>query len=138
MVFESLKDKEKKLEYAKKKLKLLRRNEVDRVMGDLEFLRKVIQHAKTFNPQLSEEAEAMIIEYWSSLDIKIFPTNRLLETIVRVSKAFARMHFSDEVNVAITRESLVFITRMLKAFDSSVEVVEDQEMLPALLWLSFS
>ena len=125
MVFESLKDKEKKVEYAKKKLKLLRRNEVDRVMGDLEFLRKVIQHAKTFNPQLSEEAEAMIIEYWSSLDIKIFPTNRLLETIVRVSKAFARMHFSDEVNVAITRESLVFITRMLKDFDSSVEVVED-------------
>jgi DNA replicative helicase MCM subunit Mcm2 (Cdc46/Mcm family) len=125
MVFESLKDKEKKVEYAKKKLKLLRRNQDNRATEDLEFLRKIIQHAKTFNPQLSEEAEAMIIDYWSGLDIKIFPTNRLLETIVRVSKAFARVHFSDEVNVDITKEALSFITRILKAFDSSVEVVED-------------
>ena len=33
------------------------------------FLRKVIEHAKMFNPLLSEEAEAMITDYWSSLNI---------------------------------------------------------------------
>jgi MCM AAA-lid domain len=67
----------------------------------------------------------MIIEYWSSLDTKIFSTNRVLETIIRVSIAFARLHFSNEVTVEIAKKSLAFITRIFKAFDNSVEIVED-------------
>jgi replicative DNA helicase Mcm len=125
LVFEALKDRNSKAAYAKKKLQILRKSQNGETTEDYTFLRKIIEHAKTFNPQLSDEAEAMIIEYWSSLDSKIFPTNRVLETIVRVSMAFARLHFSNEVTVVIAKESLAFITRVLKAFDSSVEVVED-------------
>ena len=36
------------------------------IKEDHTFLRKVIEHAKTFKPILSEEAEAMITDYWSS------------------------------------------------------------------------
>ena len=84
--FESLKKKEQKADYAKKKLAILKNKEI---REDHQFLRKVIEHAKTFNPELSEEAESTIIEYWSGLDMKTFPTNRVLETIVRMSMAFA-------------------------------------------------
>jgi DNA replicative helicase MCM subunit Mcm2 (Cdc46/Mcm family) len=61
-VFESLKDREEKTNYAKKKLTILKRN--GEISEDYTFLRKLIEHAKTFTPQLSEEAEAMIID-WS-------------------------------------------------------------------------
>jgi hypothetical protein len=48
-----------------------------------------------------------------------------LDTIVRVSLASARLHLSDVVTVEIVKKALAYITRILKAFDSSVEVVED-------------
>jgi len=51
-VFESLKDKNQKVDYAKRKLAILKSREVKE---DHEFLRKIIEHAKDFNPQLSEE-----------------------------------------------------------------------------------
>jgi replicative DNA helicase Mcm len=125
LVFEPLKDKESKANYAKKKLEILRKSQNGETTEDYTFLRKIVEHARTFNPQLSDEAEAMIIEYWSSLDTKIFSTNRVLETIIRVSIAFARLHFSNEVTVEIAKKSLAFITRIFKAFDNSVEIVED-------------
>ena len=74
---------------------------------------------------MSEEAEAMIIDYWSGLDTKIFPTNRVLETIVRASMAFARLHFSNLVTAEIAKEAIDFLNRMYRAFDSSVVVVQD-------------
>jgi DNA replicative helicase MCM subunit Mcm2 (Cdc46/Mcm family) len=125
LVFEALKGREIKAAYAKKKLQILRKSLDGETAEDCTFLRKIIEHARTFNPQLSDETEAMIIEYWSGLDSNIFPTNRVLETIVRVSMAFARLHFSDEVTAAISKESIDFITRIFKTFDSSVEVVQD-------------
>ncbi|CAN5476243.1 hypothetical protein BH18THE2_BH18THE2_27600 [soil metagenome] len=125
LVFEALKGREIKAAYAKKKLQILRKSLDGETVEDCTFLRKIIEHARTFNPQLSDEAEVMIIEYWSGLDSNIFPTNRVLETIVRVSMAFARLHFSDEVTAAIAKESIDFITRIFKIFDSSVEVVQD-------------
>jgi DNA replicative helicase MCM subunit Mcm2 (Cdc46/Mcm family) len=121
-IFESLKKKEQKLEYAKKKLAILKNKDIKE---DYVFLRKVIEYAKTFNPELNEEAEAMIIDYWSGLDTKIFPTNRVLETIVRVSMAFARVHFSNIVTAEIAKEAIEFLTRMYQAFDSNVVVVQD-------------
>jgi DNA replicative helicase MCM subunit Mcm2 (Cdc46/Mcm family) len=121
-VFESLRDKDQKVDYAKKKLAILR--DVN-LREDHEFLRKVIEHAKTFNPELTEEAEAMIIAYWSALDTKIFPTNRVLDTIIRICKAFARLRFSNLITAKIAKEAIEFLTRMYQAFDSNVVVVQD-------------
>jgi len=74
-VFESLRNKDQKVTYARKKLAILKDKEPKE---DLELLRKFIEHAKSFNPELSEETEAMIIDYWSGLDTKIFPTKGFL------------------------------------------------------------
>lgn len=121
-VFESITNKEQKVAYARKKLEILKDKELKE---DLELLRKFIEHAKTFSPELTEEAEAMIIDYWSGLDTKIFPTNRVLDTIIRVSNAFARLHFSNLVTAQIAKEAIDFLTRMYQAFDSTIVVVQD-------------
>jgi DNA replicative helicase MCM subunit Mcm2 (Cdc46/Mcm family) len=63
--------------------------------------------------------------YWSELGANIFPTNRVLDTIVRISMAFARLHFSNIVTAEIAREAIEFLTKMYKAFDSSVVVIQD-------------
>lgn len=120
-VFDLLRIREQKVDYARKKLAMLKDKEV---REDHQFLRKAIEHAKTFYPELSE-AEGMIIDYWARLDTKIFPTNRVLETIVRVSKAFARLHFSNLVTSEIAREAIEFLVRMFQAFDINVVVVQD-------------
>jgi replicative DNA helicase Mcm len=125
LVFEALKDKDSKTAYAKRKLQMLRKSLEGETLEDYTFLRKMIEHAKTFNPQLSEEAEAMITDYWSSLDSTIFPTNRVLETMVRVSMAFARLHFSSVVTAEIAKKAMEFITGIFKAFDRTVVLVQD-------------
>ena len=122
-VFDSLKGREEKADYAKKKLTILKRN--GEISEDYTFLRKLIEYAKTFRPQLSEEAEAMIIDRWSSLDSDIFPTNRVLETMVRVSIAFARLHFSNVITAEIAKKAMDFLTTMFQSFDSTVVLVED-------------
>lgn len=121
-VFEPLREKEQKISYAKRKMAILKCHDIKE---DHEFLRKIIEHAKTFKPVLSEEAEAMIIDYWSSLNILVFPTNRVLETIIRTSIAFARLHYSNVVTVEIAKEAIAFLTNMYHAFDRNVAIVED-------------
>jgi DNA replicative helicase MCM subunit Mcm2 (Cdc46/Mcm family) len=121
-VFVALKTREEKVNYAGKRLAVLKNKDIKE---NHDFLRKVIQHAKSFNPELSEEADAMIIDFWSRLDTMIFPTNRVLETIVRTSIAFARLRFSNMVTAEITKESIDFLTKMYKAFDKNVVVVQD-------------
>jgi replicative DNA helicase Mcm len=121
-VFTLLKNKADKIDYAQKKLAILKSKDIKE---DHLFLRKVIEHAKTFNPELSEEAEAMIIDYWSRLNTIFFPTNRVLETVIRVSIAFARLHFSNIVTADVAKEAIDFLTRMYQAFDRTVVVVQD-------------
>ena len=124
-VFKALRYRDKKVEYAKQKLELLRKSQGGEIIEDYTFLRKIIEYAKSFNPQLSEEAEAMIVDFWPRLDSNIFPTNRVLETIVRVSMAFARLHFSNIVTAEIAKEAIDFLRKMFEAFDETVMVVED-------------
>jgi DNA replicative helicase MCM subunit Mcm2 (Cdc46/Mcm family) len=121
-VFELIKEKSQKVEYAKRKLVILKDKDIKE---DYTFLRKVIEHAKSFKPVMSDEAEAMIIDFWTSLDMKTFPTNRVLETIVRVSMAFTRLHFSNTVTAHIEEQAIKFLTEMYQAFDRNVVVVQD-------------
>ena len=122
-VFEPLRERKDKLSYAKQKLAILK----DDIKEDHALLRKVIEHAKTFRPILSEEAEAMITDFWSSLNILVFPTNRVLETIIRISFAFARLHFSNIVTAEIAKEAIQFLTNIYNAFDRNVAIVQESK-----------
>jgi DNA replicative helicase MCM subunit Mcm2 (Cdc46/Mcm family) len=126
LVFKATTEREKKLDYAKQRLGLYRQLQDGELVVDYTFLQKFIQHARSFESvRISEEAEAMIAEYWSKLDSRIFPTNRVLETIQRTSMAFARLHFSNTVTVDIVNEAVAFITEMFQEFDQTVAVVKD-------------
>jgi spermidine/putrescine-binding protein len=45
--------------------------------------------------------------------------------MIRVSMAFARLHFSNIVTADIAKEAIDFLTKMYRAFDSSIVVVQD-------------
>jgi DNA replicative helicase MCM subunit Mcm2 (Cdc46/Mcm family) len=130
LAFQATTRQEDKRQYAEKRLDIVEKfNDnafVDAVATDYTFLQKFIQHAKTFSPvEISEEAKAMIIDYWSKLDNRIFPTNRVLETIRRTSIAFARLHFSNVVTVGIAKEATDFITGIFSEFDKTIVLVQD-------------
>jgi hypothetical protein len=67
----------------------------------------------------------MITDCWSNLDSNIFPTNRVLETMVRISMAFARLHFSNIVTAEIAKKAMDFVTNIFKSFDNTVVLVQD-------------
>jgi DNA replicative helicase MCM subunit Mcm2 (Cdc46/Mcm family) len=114
--------------YAYEKLAVLQRTfkgEID-TESDYKLLRKIIQHAKTFNPtELTEEAQTMIVEFFSNLNTKHFPTRRVLDVATRVSMAFARLYFSDIVTADIAKKALDFLRDVFREFDSTVVVIED-------------
>ena len=68
--------------YAWQKLTILERTFKDEINPELDYilLRKIIQHAKTFNPtEFTEEAQSMLVEFFSSLNERIFqPGERLM------------------------------------------------------------
>ena len=121
-------------EYAWQKLKILERTFKYEINPELNciLLRKIIQHAKTFNPtELTEEAQSMLVEFFSSLNESIFPTRRALDVATRVSMAFARLHFSDIVTAEITKKALDFLAKIFREFDSTIVVIEDPRELYA-------
>jgi hypothetical protein len=67
----------------------------------------------------------MIVEFFSNLDTKHFPTRRVLDVATRVSMAFARLHFSDIVTAEIAKKALDFLGNIFREFDSTVVVIED-------------
>jgi replicative DNA helicase Mcm len=140
-VFKSLRNEQEKIQYAKSKFEIFRKyrnngngngnanaDEEDQQLQRQEgyvCLRKIIKHAKSFEPELSEEAENMIMQCWTQLSSNAFPTNRIFETLTRVSITFARLRFSNVVTLEIAKEAIDFLTKMYKEFDQNVSVVHD-------------
>jgi DNA replicative helicase MCM subunit Mcm2 (Cdc46/Mcm family) len=114
--------------YGYEKLAILQKslnNEIDSDT-DYKLLRKLIQHAKTFNPtRLTEEAHTMIVEFFANLNTINFQTKRVLDVATRVSMAFARLHFSEVVTAEIAKKALDFLAKVFKDFDDTVVVIED-------------
>jgi DNA replicative helicase MCM subunit Mcm2 (Cdc46/Mcm family) len=140
-VFKPIKDNVEKIQYAKSKFEIFKKyhNGNDNGNGnaqqleepqqqqqqDYTRLRKIIKHAKSFEPELSEEAENMIIQCWAGLSNNAFPTNRIFESMVRLSMAYARLRFSNVVTLEIAKEAIEFLTKLYREFDSSVSIVHD-------------
>jgi replicative DNA helicase Mcm len=130
--FKDSTSKSEREKYAWQKLAILERTFRDEINPESDYilLRKIIQHARTFNPvELTEEAKSMITEFYSSLDATKFPTRRVLDVATRVSMAFARLYFSDLVTGEITKKALDFVARVFKEFDSSIVLIEDPREL---------
>ena len=123
LVFTPITASEEKQEYARNRLKSIENSESilkEQEEGIL-FLRKSIEYAKSFVPQLNEEAEAMIINFWSHMR----GTNRNLESIIRVSKAFGRLHFSHVVDATFAKEAIEYMAEQFNEFDRNIIVVQN-------------
>jgi hypothetical protein len=126
-VFKDITEKKEKEHYARLKLTILENSLNGNFDAEADYitLRKVIQHAKTFRPTLSEEAKVMIVEFWSGLNSKTFPTKRVFDVVLRTSMAFARFHFSNVVTADIAKMALAFLADLFRDFDSTVVVIDD-------------
>jgi DNA replicative helicase MCM subunit Mcm2 (Cdc46/Mcm family) len=95
------------------------------------FLEKYIEYAKTISPLITEEAISILNEYWVRLKKKeeFAPTIRTLESIHRISKAFARLHLCNRVDTKIAYETIDFMNNMLKEFEISIYQIKDSRSL---------
>jgi len=95
---------------------------------DYTFLEKFIEYARTITPTLTEQARAYLGEFY----VKLTRTNnnfifntRTLESIIRISKAFARLYLSDTVNEEIAQLTIDFLNQMFAEFHLSIFMTEN-------------
>jgi DNA replicative helicase MCM subunit Mcm2 (Cdc46/Mcm family) len=90
-----------------------------------EGLIKYINYAKTFAPKLSDEAKILLLDIYEKMrnvsaksDIPI--GTRQLEAIVRLSMAYAKLNFSNEVKPDDINIIKILIEKQYEAFGSSI------------------
>jgi replicative DNA helicase Mcm len=99
-------------------------------MGDRCYLKedelsKYINYARTFNPKLNEEAKKVLLDIYESMrnvsaksDIPI--GTRQLEAIVRLSMAYAKLHFKEEVEPEDINIIKILLEKQYESFGSSI------------------
>jgi replicative DNA helicase Mcm len=101
------------------------------IQHNYNFLEKFIEYARTIQPSIIEEAKAILNEYWISLKKKgnYLVTNRTLESINRVAKAFARLYLSDIVDTRIAIETVNFMDKLFNEFYGCIHYIPEPRLL---------
>lgn len=120
-------DEKSNREFAYKKTEYDERN----IMHNYNFLEKYMEYAKTLNPIIADEAKSILNEYWVRLKMKYeyASTNRTLESIYRISKAFARLYLNDTVDIGIAYETIAFMSKMFGEFHSGICEIPDPKKI---------
>jgi DNA replicative helicase MCM subunit Mcm2 (Cdc46/Mcm family) len=124
LVFRDTTEEQANREFAYKKIEYDERH----IHHNYNFLEKYIEYARTINLVIiTEEARSILNEYWITLKRKeeFACTNRTLESIYRISKAFARLHLCNRVDTKIAYETIDFMNNMLKDFEISIHQMND-------------
>jgi MCM P-loop domain/MCM AAA-lid domain len=97
------------------------------IQHNYNFLEKFVEYARSINPILTEEARSMLNEYWVKLRNRegLATTNRTLESIHRVAKAFCRLYLSEIVDARIAFETIDFMNKMFEEFYAHLLYVPD-------------
>jgi replicative DNA helicase Mcm len=134
-VIKDLKNEKEIREYANKKLEK-RKNKVPDYYP---YLKKHVEYAKQFNPQLTEEAGLLISEYYvkyvassnnngltsSEKSNPLFTSKRTLETIIRIAKTIAKLKLKDKVEISDAKEAIEFFNIVKYQFVSSTVIIPD-------------
>jgi replicative DNA helicase Mcm len=112
---------ESNLEYAYKKMELL---ENDRVPDYYRFLKRYILYAKRFNPRISQEARAMFSNFYKTM-VRGFGSPRLLDTLINIAKAIARLKLKDEVDAGDATEALDFYNALISHHRETINLPTD-------------
>jgi DNA replicative helicase MCM subunit Mcm2 (Cdc46/Mcm family) len=90
-----------------------------------------VEYARTIEPSITEEANSMLNEYWIGLKKKqpLTITNRTLESIHRIAKAFARLYLCNVVDMKIAYQSISFMDKMFQEFYACIDYVPEPRSL---------
>jgi replicative DNA helicase Mcm len=89
------------------------------------YVVKHLEYAKRFNPVISDEAQQMLNEYFIEIMLQDnfnFGSNRLLDTLFRLSKAFARLKLKAIVDGDDARDTIQFYNVVLQQYQQAVSV----------------
>lgn len=114
-------------EYNIRKYTYEKADQEDRKIPDYSvYLKKHILYAKRFNPKLSEEAKSMINEYHINMRGKnSFGSNRILDTLFRVSKAIAKLKLKNIVDENDAKETMEFYNVILQQIENVVNIPDN-------------
>src|SRR5215212_427245 len=123
LIFRDTTEEQANREFAYKKTEYDERH----ILHNYNFLEKYIEYAKTINPLITEEANSILNEYWVRLKRReeFASTIRTLESLHRLSKAFARLYLCNRVGMKIAYETIDFMNKMLREFKISIYQIND-------------
>jgi len=117
-VFRNLKDEKVVREYAYKRSEL----ETRKIPDYSNYIIKHIEYAKRFNPKISDEAKIMLNEFFINFRTQHFGSNRILDTLFRLSKSIARLKLKQIVDEEDANEAMEFYNIVLQNFQSVISV----------------
>lgn len=117
-VFRNLKDEKVVREYAYKRSEL----ETRKIPDYSNYIIKHIEYAKRFNPKISDEAKIMLNEFFIKIRTQHFGSNRILDTLFRLSKSIARLKLKQIVDEEDANEAMEFYNIVLQNFQSVISV----------------
>lgn len=129
-------------EYATKKAEL----EGKEIADDSLFLRKWIEYSKTFDPELTDDAKFILVEYHTNAAVAAendetnnpngkFESLRVLESLFNIARAIARLKFKKVVDIDDAKEAIEFLDSINKDYRESVAIPRDPRYLTASLIL---
>jgi replicative DNA helicase Mcm len=87
------------------------------------YVIKHLEYAKRFNPVISDEAQQMLNEFFIKIMLEDnFGSNRILDSLFRISKAFARLKLKKVVDGDDANETIEFYNVVLQQYQRVVNV----------------
>jgi len=124
LIFKEEYTEESATEFAKEKIKLQKRKP-----HNYRFLRKLLHYIKTTITEVTftKEAEIMIAKYYASLKANenLAMTNRGLDTIMRICKAWARLHLKKIVDAEIVNQVQCYYSEIMLYYGEVINAVND-------------
>ena len=124
LIFKDEDTEESATEFAKEKVKLQKRKP-----HNYRFLRKLLHYIKTTITEVTftKEAEIMIAKYYASLKANenLAMTNRGLDTIIRICKAWARLHLKKIVDAEIVNQVQCYYSQIMLHYGEVINAVSD-------------
>ncbi|GJQ10215.1 hypothetical protein GpartN1_g2006.t1 [Galdieria partita] len=102
-----------------------------------EQLKRYIKYARTLHPQLTEEANQLLVHYYQRLrqsdsqggKTSYRITVRQLESMIRLSEALARLHLDDQVHPKYVREAARLLKNSIIHIECEDISLEDENVL---------
>ncbi len=88
--------------------------------GNEEFIKKYLLHARTFKPELTDEAHSLLNNFYINMGkAGISGLPRKLDSLLRITIAIAKLKLKDVADVYDAQEAMLFYNDILKDFNQT-------------------